>query len=590
MKPQTPGRSAIVVRLLAQLGPAGIVTMTIATLAVIGAGSLANVPSVLLGDIVDKIVIEHALDSIWPVFGLIVACLVGRVILVVIQKYLIERTVVGVQKRVFLGNVAKVLSVRVDALQHVRVGEVTSRLEKRTYGSIRFLKLIFLEAVPQLAVAVPALVLAFLQSHLAGAVMLIVLMVSVAVTIWQILSQKGIRIALINKTTGLAGHVAELLGNLDYVRASGMSGRVGARFEGETEEMRAIEFIHHKWMMTFDAIKGLIEDGGLAVIVGVGIYQVTEGNMTPGTILSLAMLYKSAAIPLQNLHRIVDELYESALQIDASQDILEARDDASLAGNTMPVADPTAPVVAAKGLRLTRTSADGESKTVLDDIDFEIHLGDVIGIAGPSGGGKTTLLRAILGLFPDYHGELRLFGAEVRDLSKNEFTDWISYGPQKPYVRQGSLRANVVEGVVRQGDIASEIVTGALGQARLELDPEMALTERGDNISPGQAQRLSLARVFAKDRAKLIILDEATSMLDGSTQAEIMQELRRHAKGRALVMVAHRLDTLRWADQILVLDQGRIVQSGTYDELSTRPGIFATLLGEQAPRHVAAAE
>lgn len=590
MKTQSPGKSGIVASLTAQLGRAGIVSMIIATFAVIGAGSLANVPSVLLGDIVDKIVVEHALDAVWPVFGLIVACLVGRVFLVVIQKYLIERTAVGVQKRVFLGNVTKVLGVRVDALQHMRVGEVTSRLEKRTLGTIRFLKLVFLEAIPQLAIAVPALVLAFMQSRLAGAVMLIVLALSVVVTTWQILSQKGIRIALINKTTGLAGHVAELLSHLDYVRASGMSGRVEARFEGEAEEMRAVEFLHHKWMMGFDAVKGLIEDGGLAMIVGIGIYQVTTGDMTPGTILALAMLYKSAAIPLQNLHRIVDELYESALQINAAHGVLEAGDDASLAGDTIPVAEPGAPIVAAKDLRLSRTSPDGERKTVLDGVNFDIHAGEVIGIAGPSGGGKTTLLRAMLGLFPDYHGELRLFGAEVRDLSKNDFADWISYGPQKPYVRHGSLRANVVEGVVRQGDVANDVVASALRKSRLELDPAKTLTERGDNISPGQAQRLSLARVFAKDRAKLVILDEATSMLDGSTQAEIMQELRQHAAGRALVMVAHRLDTLRWADRILVLDQGKIVQSGTYDQLAMTTGVFATLLGEENSGGLLAAE
>jgi len=590
MKTQSAEKPGVVKSLVVQLGHAGVVSMIIATLAVIGAGLLANVPSVLLGDIVDKIVVEHVLDTVWPVFGLIVSCLIGRVILVGIQKYLIERTAVGVQKRVLLGNVTKVLGIRVDALQHMRVGEVTSRLEKRTLGTIRFLKLIFLDAFPQLAVAIPALVLAFMQSRLAGAVMLIVLAVSAAVTIGQILSQKGIRIALINKTTGLAGQVAELLSHLDYVRASGMSGRVKARFESEAEEMRTVEFLHHKWMMVFDAVKGLIEDGGLATIVGIGIYKVTTGDMTPGTILALAMLYKSAAVPLQSLHRIVDELYESALQIDAAHDVLDASDDVSLAGNTIPIAEPAAPIVAAKGLRLSRTSPDGERKMVLDGVDFDIRAGDVIGIAGPSGGGKTTLLRAMLGLFPDYEGELRLFGAEVRDLSKDDFADWISYGPQRPYVRQGSLRANIVEGVVRQGDVANDVVTGALKQARLQLDPAKTVTERGDSISPGQAQRLSLARVFAKDRAKLVVLDEATSMLDGNTQAEIMQELRQHAKGRALIMVAHRLDTLRWADRILVLDQGQIVQSGTYNQLATTKGVFATLLGKENSGGLLAAE
>lgn len=590
MKPRSPKKTGIVLTLLSQLGHVGIVCMIVATLAVIGAGYLANVPSVLLGNTVDMIIVEHATDAVWPIFSLIVACMLGRVVLVVIQKYLVERTSVGVQKRVFLGNVGKVLSVRVDALQHIRVGEVNSRLEKRTLGTIRFLKLIFLEAIPQLAIAIPALILAFVQSRLAGAVMLVVLMLSVGVTTLQILSQKGIRIALINKTTGFAGHVAELLSHLDYIRASGVSQRVKARFEGEAEEMRVVEFLHHKWMMTFDASKGLIEDGGLAVIVAAGIYQVTTGDMTPGTILALAMLYNSAAIPLQSLHRIVDEMYESILQIGAAQNVLMAVDDPALNGQVKPVADPATPIVSAKDLCLTRTCTDGERRNVLNSVSFDIRAGEVIGIAGPSGGGKTTLLKAMLGLFPDYQGKLILFGAEVRDLSKDDLSDWISYGPQKPYVRQGSLRANIVEGVVRQGDIVDTAIVSALQQARLDLNPVRVLSERGDNISPGQAQRLSLARVFAKDQARLVVLDEATSMLDGCTQAGIMDELRKHAKGRALAMVAHRLDTLRWADRILVMDKGHIVQSGTYDELSTMPGIFANLLGEEASPHLLAAE
>lgn len=168
----------------------------------------------------------------------------------------------------------------------------------------------------------------------------------------------------------------------------------------------------------------------------------------------------------------------------------------------------------------------------------------------------------------------------------------LKFGPEfaKRLRRQRPRASSHVEGVARQGDIDNDIIAKALKKARLEFDQAKALTERGDNISPGQAQRLSLARVFAKDEARLVILDEATSMLDVSTQTKIMEEMRRHVRGRALVMVAHRLDTLRWTDRILVIDQGRIVQSGTYDELSAQPGVFAVLRGEQAPHQLAAAE
>ena len=576
--------------ILTSLGPGGLTSMATAALAVTAAGALSNLPSVLLGDIVDSIVAGKPLDDVWTIFLLVVGCLSGRIVLVTLQKYLVERCAVGVQKRVFQDNVSKVLSVRTDALQSVRVGEATSRLEKRVTGTVRFLKLVFLEGLPQLAIAIPALILSFKESMVAGVVMTAVLTLSVIITGCQIVSQRGIRIALIDKGAALAGRLAELLGHLDYVRASGMSARVKGRFDMETETIRQIEFKHHKWMMGFDAMKGLVEDAGLAVVVSVSIWQVATGQATPGAILALAMLYKAAALPLQNLHRVTDELHESVLQLGASFSISGKPDDASLSGKRHPAFSDGAAVVSAKQLSLTRGASDGAPNRVLSDITFDIAPGEVVGIAGPSGGGKSTLLKVMLGLFADYEGSFEMFGSEIRELEKGALSDMIAYGPQKPYVSHGTVRANLIDGSIRNGELPDEHLRDALRRAKFASALDAELTERGDNISPGQAQRLSLARVFAKDDSKIVILDEATSMLDGMTQASVMSELRRFANGRAIVMVAHRLDTLRWADRILVLDGGRIVQSGSFGELETRPGHFRTLLGAGDHEPMAAAE
>ncbi|MBY2941884.1 ABC transporter ATP-binding protein [Rhizobium leguminosarum] len=570
--------------ILVSLGTGGLTAMAVATTAVIAAGALSNLPSVLLGDIVDSIIAGQPMDGAWTVFLLLVGCLVGRISLVTLQKYLVERSAVTVQKRVLQENVSKILSVRTDALQSVRVGEATSRLEKRVVGTVRFLKLIFLEGLPQLAIAIPALVLAFTESVLAGTVMLAVLALSVVITVFQIISQRGIRIALIDKAAALAGRLAELLGHLDYVRASGMTARVKSRFDAETEAMRLIEFRHHKWMMTFDAAKGLVEETGLAVVVAVSIWQVAAGQITPGTILALAMLYKAAALPLQNLHRVTDELHESLLQLGASLSISGKPDDAGISGRSAPAVTDAALAISARQLSLTRNASDGSTKRVLSDITFDIAPGEVVGIAGPSGGGKSTLLKVMLGLFADYEGSFEMFGSQVRDLDKGALSDLIAYGPQKPYVSHGSVRANLIDGSIRTGELPDDHLRAALRRADFGVELDAELTERGDNISPGQAQRLSLARVFAKDQSKVVILDEATSMLDGKTQAAVMSELRSFANGRALIMVAHRLDTLRWADRIIVLDGGRIVQSGSFEELESCFGPFQILLGSELPQ------
>ena len=589
---QTPEshRPTPVESLFKRLGRGGTLAMVTAAGAVIVAGFLSNLPAVYLGDIVDMIVERGATSEVWPIFIMIVAVLLGRILLVVIQKFLVERTAVGLQRNVTMGNLGKILTLRVDAIQSLRSGEVAVLLDKRVHGMVRWLKLIFLDAIPLLAIAIPAVILAFRENFYAGGVILVVLALSAVVTVLQIRSQKGIRIALIQKAASLAGQITELLSHLDFVRASDMAKHVHSRFDCETRVIKETEFRHHKWMMAFDAIKGLIEDLGQALVVGIGIFFVVGDNMTPGTILTLAMLYKSAANPLQQLHRVADEMHEAALHVYAASTVIDAADDPGLKGATTPTFEAGAPVVHTRGLSLNRTALDGTMEIILDGIDLDIRAGEVIGIAGPSGGGKTTLLRAILGLLPDYQGKLEVFGAEVRDLAKGALADLVSYGPQKPYVRKATVRANIAESIVREGDVDNAVLEQALTTARLNLPLEKELTERGENLSPGQVQRLSLARVFAKKKARLVVLDEATSGLDGKTQAEIMDELRDHAQGRAMVMVAHRLDTLVWADRIIVLDKGRIVQSGHYDELAVIPGVFANLLGEEVSKQPIAAE
>lgn len=571
------------------LGAKGGFAMAAATLAVIAAGALANFPAVVLGNIVDTIIAGSA-DGVWSMFGLIVACLAGRILLTIVQKYLVERAAVAIQQSVVLDNVTNILSVHVDALQNVRVGETTARLDKRAQGTVRFLKLVFLEGIPQLAIAVPALLLAFGESSIAGGVMAAVLSASVIVTIAQIRSQRGIRIALIDKATGLAGKVAELLGHLDFVRAAGMGERVRKRFVIETEEIRTIEFKHHKWMMVFDGVKSFFEDAGLAIVVASGIWQVSEGEMTAGTILALAMLYRSAALPLQNLHRIVDELHESLLQLDAASHVVDIEHDTALKGTVIPAAHPDAPIVRAEHFSLSRNPVGGVAQPILYDLNFEVRAGEIIGIAGPSGGGKSTLLKAMLGLFGDYEGHLELFGSEVREIDKTRLADLVAYGPQKPYVPQGTVRSNINDGALRSGEHPDETLLASLRRAQFKMGLDKEISERGDNISPGQAQRLSLARVFSKEQSRLIVLDEATSMLDGWTQTKVMDELRAYVVGRALIMVAHRLDTLRWADRIIVLDGGRIVQCGSYSELAQTPGTFRMLLGTEAQPPAQAAE
>lgn len=579
---------AIMKMMLSYLGRGGIIAMLVAGFAVIIAGILASLPAMLLGRIVDLIIESGSSGSVWPLFGLIIIVLLGRILLVLIQKFLVERAAVALRRDVSMGNILKIMTIRVDAIQRLRAGEVAARLDKRVHGIVRLVKLVFLEAVPQLAIAIPAVVFAFYENLLAGTVVLSVLALSAIITIVQVRSQKGIRIQLIDKSAGLAGQISELAGHLDYVRIADTGWHVKNRFDKETDDIKNIEFRHHKWMMGFDALKGFVEDFGQALIVGIGIALVISNQMTPGTILTLVMLYRGASVPLKNLHRVVDELHESVLQVDAASAIVDPVDDPNLKGLSEPTFRKSVPLIRARNLKLSRKMDDGSSLNVLNGINLDISEDEVIGVVGTSGCGKTTLLNTILGLHHDYEGELEVFGTEVRDLSKSSQSSVIGYGPQRPYIRQGTVRENIAESLSKCGTVNDSSLMDAMTSAQLDFQLDKVLDESGDNLSLGQIQRLSLARVFAKKNARLVVLDEATSGLDGATQSKIMTELKSHSQGRAMIMVAHRLDTLKWADRIIVLDKGDIVQEGTFQELSTIPGEFANLMGHPADQQKAA--
>ena len=167
-----------------------------------------------------------------------------------------------------------------------------------------------------------------------------------------------------------------------------------------------------------------------------------------------------------------------------------------------------------------------------------------------------------------------MFGTEVRDLRKLDLSMHVAYAQQEPFVLTGTLRENAA--MLRALD------RSCLGPDHYEWSHglDTRIHEGGRNLSGGQRQRLALAWVFLQKYAELIVLDEATSALDNATESRVIEELHAHAAeaGRTVIMVAHMLTTSRKADRVLVMDEGRVAQDGTYADLSQKPGIFFDLL------------
>lgn len=426
------------------------------------------------------------------------------------------------------------------------------------------------------------------------------------------------RISLNEQKAALGGSIAELLGNLPYIRASGMRPQEEQRLNEVAEQLRKTEFRHHKYMMGFHGSKDLIEGIGFAVVVGTAIQLALMGEVSSGAILTLAMLYNKAAQPLAKMHQVVDQGHEAVVKIGALSAVRALEVDPGLRGSVMPRSAAAVPLraqaldvwVGGEGhtssdwggdKRSGSPSASGaQAVHVLQNFSLEIRRGTVVGVAGGSGSGKSTLLKSVLGLVPDYEGSLQLFETEARDVDKAALAQKVAYAQQEPFVLTGTLRDNLVlaqpaagvepNGIESQPHLASFDDTAllrALEQACLGPGEhtwadglETLIHEGGRNLSGGQRQRLALARVFLHRNAELIVLDEATSALDNAVEARVIEELHRHARahGRTVVMVAHRLTTLRRTDRVLVMEAGQIVQDGSFEDLAAAHGVFQKLL------------
>jgi ABC-type bacteriocin/lantibiotic exporter with double-glycine peptidase domain len=226
-----------------------------------------------------------------------------------------------------------------------------------------------------------------------------------------------------------------------------------------------------------------------------------------------------------------------------------------------------------KALTLNQVSFlyPGSKYNALDEISLKIHAGESIGFIGPSGSGKTTLLDALLGLFEPQKGSIEFNGKNIKE-NLREWQSKVAYMPQQVFLIDGSLRENVTLGT-NASEIDENKLYESLRQARLmdlvEKLPEgvnTILGERGIRFSGGQRQRVSLARAFYHDR-NILVMDEATSSLDNATEKEIVDEIEQLKGTRTMIVIAHRLTTLKHCDRIYKLRDGKIVNVGSYNEI-----------------------
>jgi ATP-binding cassette subfamily B protein len=329
------------------------------------------------------------------------------------------------------------------------------------------------------------------------------------------------------------------------------------------------------------------------------VFLAIRGSISMGDVLMFSILYLNVMAPLNEVHRVLDEGHDASLRVGDLLDLLSKPIDPSfqVPKPRTPLVVSGRPVIEVRDLVVEYPASDGARVRAVDGTSLTIHHGETVGVAGVSGSGKSTWLKAFLRLVHPTSGTMRFGGVPIQSIDRKAIGEWVGYVSQNPFVFSGTVAENIaygtstpctdrpaIEAAAKAAGLHREIMTMPGGY-------DAVITERGTNLSGGQRQRLAIARVLLK-RPPILILDEATSALDNLNERFIQRSLGFHAHDRTTILVAHRLTTLRNVDRILVFADGRIVEMGTYEELVMRGGTFARLVmsGEQKVESVEAAE
>ncbi len=383
--------------------------------------------------------------------------------------------------------------------------------------------------------------------------------------------------------SAFAAEFLDTLQGLATLKAFGQSGARGHRLAARAEEV----FRTTMWVLAVNSLGRGITDVGLAVgaavVLGYGAFRVDAGAMTLAELLIVLMMGIEVFRPQRDLRAL---LHQGLVGTAAADGILSL-----LAGR--PIVEYSAPGDVARGEDLAPTvefeavgfTYPGARRPAHRGLDFRIGAGERVGFVGASGAGKTSIVRLLLRLHDPDRGSVRIGGRDLRDLSAHDVHGRIAVVNQDTVLFHGTVEDNLRFG---KPDATLEELAAAARAAnahefieRLPDGYRTVVGERGVRLSGGQRQRIAIARAILRD-APILVLDEALSAVDAENEAIIQEALERLMAGRTTLIFAHRLSSVIGADRILVLDGGRVVESGGHAELMRRQGVYFHLMRGQA--------
>ncbi len=365
----------------------------------------------------------------------------------------------------------------------------------------------------------------------------------------------------------LFGHLKEKLDGVMVVKAHAREAAEVSGFVLELEDAHGPRVQEVRLRTAFSNLSAAISGLGTASIFGAGAFEVIQGRMTPGEVISTAALAAMLFGPIARLADLAYVFEQASASVDRLGEILDLKPDVAEPENPLQIDDIQGQV------EFDQVGFSYQSgPKVLSQFSLNIAAGQKLALVGPTGCGKTTIISLLMRFYDATEGQIRLDGFPIKELSSAFLRQRIGIVPQEPVVFRGTISDNIRYGrpQATQEEVEAAAHAALVHDFTMELNDgyETIVGEGGHKLSQGQRQRLAIARAICMN-PRLVILDEATSSLDTQSEALIQKALRNLLSGRTSIIIAHRLSTVVDCDQIVVLEQGQILQQGSHRELIT---------------------
>jgi len=391
---------------------------------------------------------------------------------------------------------------------------------------------------------------------------------------------KTIQKTIVAETTALAGSTTESLRNIELVKSLGLAAQEIARLNGTTDKILQLELKKIRYIRSLSFIQGTVVNALRTSIMFLMLYLIYTREITVGQFFSLFIYSFFIFGPLQELGNIINIYREAEVSLKNFQDILEIKKEPRPLN---PVALPGLQRLAFNNVSFQHQTA---STPALIEISFQVKRGDTVAFVGPSGAGKTTLVKLLVGLYRPQKGEVLYNGHSAAEVDLNQLRERIGFVTQDTQLFSGTIRENLL---FVNPEATDEECLQVLNKAachsllaRAQRGLDTVIGEGGVKVSGGEKQRLAIARALLR-RPHLLVFDEATSSLDSLTEEQIGHTIRDVSATQDVmtILIAHRLSTIMHADRIYVLERGSITEAGTHAQLVAEKGLYYAMWRQQ---------